>query len=74
MIHLGKGLHGQAVEEIGRRIIRGDIPPGSALHPDKLEAELGVSKTVVREAMLVAWIVASGNERTGLFCAAPPNN
>lgn len=53
MIHLGKGLHGQAVEEIGRRIIRGDIPPGSALHPDKLEAELGVSKTVVREAMRV---------------------
>ncbi|GAA2332822.1 FadR/GntR family transcriptional regulator [Streptomyces violaceusniger] len=49
----GKGLHGQAVEEIGRRIIRGDHPPGSVLHPDQLEAELGVSKTVVREAMRV---------------------
>ncbi|MGY0064374.1 FadR/GntR family transcriptional regulator [Streptomyces sp. LZ34] len=53
MIHPGKGLHGQAVEEIGRRIIRGDYPPGSVLHPDKLEAELGVSKTVVREALRV---------------------
>ncbi|WUO10065.1 FadR family transcriptional regulator [Streptomyces sp. NBC_00289] len=49
----GRGLHGQAVEEIGRRIIRGDYPPGSVLYPEKLEAELGVSKTVVREALRV---------------------
>ncbi len=53
MTHPSRGLHGQAVEEIGRRIIRGDYPPGSVLHPDKLEVDLGVSKTVVREAMRV---------------------
>jgi DNA-binding FadR family transcriptional regulator len=36
-----------------RPIIRGDYPPGSVLHPDKLEEDLGVSKTVVREALRV---------------------
>ncbi|MEV0641607.1 FadR/GntR family transcriptional regulator [Streptomyces sp. NPDC050619] len=51
--HPGKGLHGQAVEELGRRIIRGDYPPGSVVDPIKFETELGVSKTVVREAMRV---------------------
>ncbi|MFI1728512.1 FadR/GntR family transcriptional regulator [Streptomyces acidicola] len=53
VIQPGRGLYGQAVEEIGRRIIRGDHPPGSVLYPEKLEAELGVSKTVVREALRV---------------------
>lgn len=53
MTHPGKGLHGQAVEELGRRIIRGDYPPGSVVDPIKFETELGVSKTVVREAMRV---------------------
>ncbi|WP_184595461.1 FadR/GntR family transcriptional regulator [Streptomyces violarus] len=51
--HPGKGLHGQAVEELGRRIIRGDYPPGSVVDPVRFETELGVSKTVVREAMRV---------------------
>ncbi|WP_327699647.1 FadR/GntR family transcriptional regulator [Streptomyces sp. NBC_00459] len=53
MIHPGRGLHGQAVEELGRRIIRGDYPPGSVVDPTNFETELGVSKTVVREAMRV---------------------
>ncbi|MPY56933.1 FadR/GntR family transcriptional regulator [Streptomyces spongiae] len=51
--HPGRGLHGQAVEELGRRIIRGDYPPGSVVDPAKFETELGVSKTVVREALRV---------------------
>ena len=33
MIHPGRGLHGQAVEELGRRIVRGDYPPGSVVDP-----------------------------------------
>ncbi|MFB7928186.1 FadR/GntR family transcriptional regulator [Streptomyces sp. NPDC056039] len=53
MTHPGRGLHGQAVEELGRRIIRGDYPPGSVVDPVRFETELGVSKTVVREAMRV---------------------
>lgn len=39
-------------EEIRRRILRGDFPPGAALPEKTLAAELGVSKTPVREALL----------------------
>ncbi|MFI1302387.1 FadR/GntR family transcriptional regulator [Streptomyces sioyaensis] len=48
-----RGLHRQAVEVIGTRIIRGEYEPGGFLHPDQIEQELGVSKTVVREALRV---------------------
>jgi len=48
-----RGLHGQAVDVIGERIVRGDNAPGDLLYPDRIEAELGVSKTVVREALRV---------------------
>jgi GntR family transcriptional regulator, galactonate operon transcriptional repressor len=49
----GRGLHGQVVESIGARIIRGDFPPGVALVPEDLEREYDVSKTVIREALRV---------------------
>ena len=48
-----RGLHGQAVDVIGERIVRGQTAPGDLLYPDQIEAELGVSKTVVREALRV---------------------
>lgn len=50
---LSRGLHGQAVEVIGERIVAGVYAPGQFVHPDQIEAELGVSKTVVREALRV---------------------
>ena len=47
-------LHGQTVTAIGSRIVHGRYPPGSQLPPaEQLEGELGVSKTVLREAMRV---------------------
>jgi DNA-binding FadR family transcriptional regulator len=49
----GRGLHGQVVESIGARIIRGDFPPGVALVPEDLEREYDVSKTVIRVALRV---------------------
>lgn len=49
----GRGLHGETVETIGRRIISGQYQPGHLLYADGLERELGVSKTVVREALKV---------------------
>lgn len=53
MSYPGRGLHGQAVEAIGERIVSGHYPPGSSLRPELFEQELGVSKTVVREALRV---------------------
>lgn len=48
-----RGLHGQTVETLGSRIVRGDYEPGTPLSPDALEAEFGISKSVVREALRV---------------------
>jgi DNA-binding FadR family transcriptional regulator len=51
--YAGRGLHGQLVERIGARIVRGHYPAGAPLFAEALEAEFGVSKTVVREALRV---------------------
>lgn len=48
-----RGLHAQTVETLGSRIVRGHYEPGEALPPDQLENELGISKTVLREALRV---------------------
>lgn len=58
MVHLPhrpsyRGIHGSVVAHIGQRIIRGDIAPGQPIDPLRLEEELGVSRTVVREALRV---------------------
>ncbi len=47
-----KSLTEQAVEEIRARIVRGDFELGAPLSENTLAAELGVSKTPVREALL----------------------
>lgn len=49
-----RGIHGQIVEEVGNRIVRGDWEPGEQL-PDEsvFGTELDVSRTVIREAMKV---------------------
>ncbi len=45
-------LREQVLNEIGKRIIRGELPPGSVLpREDALSQEFGVSRTVVREAI-----------------------
>ncbi|WP_331769325.1 FadR family transcriptional regulator (plasmid) [Embleya sp. NBC_00888] len=49
----GRGLHGQVVEEIGRRILDGRIAESATIDITALEAEFGVSLTVVREALRV---------------------
>ena len=57
MIELGypcRGLHGHVVDEIGRQIVGGRWAPGDALpNEDDLVADLGVSRTVVRESIKV---------------------
>jgi GntR family galactonate operon transcriptional repressor len=49
----GRGLHGEVVDTIATRIASGRYRPGDALLSEPLEEELGVSKTVVREALRV---------------------
>ncbi|MGX6447024.1 FadR/GntR family transcriptional regulator [Patulibacter sp. S7RM1-6] len=48
-----RGLHGQVVEELGRRIVAGELPEGVPFELPALEADLGVSRTALREALKV---------------------
>jgi GntR family galactonate operon transcriptional repressor len=51
--YAGRGVHGQTVEAIARRILSGDIAVGSTLNLTELQAELDISLTVLREALKV---------------------
>jgi DNA-binding FadR family transcriptional regulator len=47
-------LHGQLADTLGRRIVSGDLPPGSALPAeDTSMAEFKVSRTTYREAIKI---------------------
>jgi GntR family transcriptional regulator, galactonate operon transcriptional repressor len=48
-----RGRHGDTVRVIGRRVVDGHYQPGATLDPEALAAELGVSRTVLREALKV---------------------
>lgn len=48
-----RGLHGRIVGILGSRIVSGDLAPGTLIEPDRLVAELRVSRTVVREVIKV---------------------
>lgn len=50
---LVRGLHGQTVDTLGARIVQGRYAPGTSLQAEEIEQELGISKTVLREAMRV---------------------
>ena len=47
-----RNAHGQIVHELGERIVRGDLPPDHGLpNESDLGVELGVSRTIIREAI-----------------------
>jgi DNA-binding FadR family transcriptional regulator len=48
-----RGVHGQVVREIASRVLSGAYPEGATIDVSTLEDELGVSRTVVREALKV---------------------
>lgn len=51
---VGRGLHGSVVESLGRAIVGGEYPAGSVLPVEAdLATGLGVSRTVIREAIRV---------------------
>jgi DNA-binding FadR family transcriptional regulator len=59
-----RNVHGNTLECLGERIVRGDYEPASAIPPEPVLCdELGVSRTVIREAMKS--LVAKGLITTG---------
>jgi DNA-binding FadR family transcriptional regulator len=60
----GGRLFDQLVEELGRSIVLGVFPPGEPLSADRIIAEFGVSRSVVRE-------VFRALETKGLIVARP---
>jgi DNA-binding FadR family transcriptional regulator len=59
-----KNVHGNTLDHLGKAIVAGRYPPGTAVPPEPLLCEeLGVSRTVVREA--VKSLVAKGLVSTG---------
>ncbi|MFG1708124.1 FadR/GntR family transcriptional regulator [Nonomuraea sp. M3C6] len=68
-VYPGRGVHGQVVEAIGRRIVHGQEAQGSTLDVDALEITYDVSKTVVREALkvLAAKGLVDARPRRGTF-------
>ncbi|MBK8071708.1 MAG: FadR family transcriptional regulator [Ramlibacter sp.] len=59
-----KNVHGNTVDHLGEAIVAGRYPAGSAIPPEPMLCEeLGVSRTVVREAMKS--LVAKGLISTG---------
>lgn len=63
-----RGLHHLVVDELGRRIVHGQLDPGAALPNElNLSTELDVSRSVVREAIrvLAAKGLVEARPRTG---------
>ncbi|MEU2199311.1 FCD domain-containing protein [Isoptericola sp. NPDC019482] len=65
----GRGLHGQVVDVVGRRIVQGDYPQGVTLDLENLQSEHGVSLTVIRESLkvLAAKGLVDARQRRGTF-------
>jgi DNA-binding FadR family transcriptional regulator len=49
----GRGLHAHVLDTVGRRIVDGELTPGTVLRPELVADEFGVSRSVVREALRV---------------------
>lgn len=63
-----RSVHGQVVDELGRRIVAGDFPPGSVLPTEgDYSARLSVSRTSFREAikMLAGKGLVESRPKTG---------
>jgi len=52
-VAVASSLHEQALDEIGQAVVDGELPPGEPVLLEDLATRLGVSRTVVREAVRV---------------------
>jgi len=69
-----RNLFAQVVEELGIRIVRGDLAPNAAFPKEAdLETEFGVSRSVIREAVktLAAKGLVESRSRTGIRVLPP---
>jgi len=73
--YVGRGLHGQTVEALARRILGGEFAEGATLDPVLLQREYGVSLTVVREALRVlgAKGLVDARQKRGTFVTHRPS-
>ncbi|SDL69848.1 FadR/GntR family transcriptional regulator [Nonomuraea jiangxiensis] len=64
-----RGMHGEVVEDLGRRIVSGDPAPSGHLDPVELGRRYQVSHTVVREALktLAAKGLVDARPKRGTF-------
>lgn len=64
-----RGVHGQTVEAIARRILTGEIPAGATLNIVALQEEFDVSLTALREALKVlsAKGIVDARQKRGTF-------
>ncbi|WP_422769661.1 FadR/GntR family transcriptional regulator [Plantactinospora sp. WMMC1484] len=64
-----RGVHGQTVEVIARRILAGEIAEGATLNLTALQEELDVSLTALREALkvLTAKGIVDARQKRGTF-------
>ncbi|KAB2388034.1 FadR/GntR family transcriptional regulator [Actinomadura montaniterrae] len=64
-----RGLHGQTVQEIARRILGGELEPGDTIDVAALGGELDVSLTALREALkvLAAKGLVASRQKRGTF-------
>jgi GntR family galactonate operon transcriptional repressor len=67
-----RGVHGQTVEALARRILGGDIPEGATLDLVALQSELDVSLTALRESLkvLAAKGMVDARQKRGTFVRA----
>ncbi|MFF4214014.1 FadR/GntR family transcriptional regulator [Streptomyces sp. NPDC001796] len=67
-----RGVHGQTVEALARRILGGDIPAGATLDLVALQSELDVSLTALRESLkvLAAKGMVDARQKRGTFVRA----
>jgi len=64
-----RGVHGQTVETLARRVLSGEIPEGATLDLPALQSELDVSLTALRESLkvLAAKGMVDARQKRGTF-------
>jgi GntR family transcriptional regulator, galactonate operon transcriptional repressor len=64
-----RGVHGQTVETLARRVLSGEIPEGATLDMAALQGELDVSLTALRESLkvLAAKGMVDARQKRGTF-------